>query len=305
MKRLEYNKVVFKESKIFYNNSLFTGEIFSVFENGQTKTEFEVLEGLINGIYNQYDIDGNLVIQRQYVKNLQHGFEVVLKSNGKKIKKSNYKNGEHVTSTHFDEVGNEIKELNWFEGIITNENLKIRKYYITNRYVFSPKLLWLNPIISSIISHFLNYLYSNCNYEISHGGGGIESIELSKNKYFQYDKLKFKNQKSKIHLENSILKFKKHFPQDYENIFHDKSIDDITELSNYKMLIYEWTFSSIIEKNISKNSLFQKKFLKISEGFKSNLKKWVVMDYSVKPIGIVFESNEKKKCLSWIENWND
>ncbi len=305
MKRIELNKVVFKDSKIFYNNSLLTGQIFNEYENGVTKTEFDVLGGLKNGIYNEYDIDGNLIIQRQYLNNVKHGFEVILKSNGEKIKNSTYKNGEHINSIHFDDFGKEIKELKWFEGVITKENLKIRKYYITNRYIFSPKLLWLNPIISSIISYFLNYLYSNCNYEISLGGGGIMTLELSQNKYYGYDELKFKNKRSKTHLEKLILKFKKYFPQEYEKIFYDKSIDDIVELSKYKMLIYEWTYSSLIEKNISNNSLFQQKFLKISEGFKSDLKKWIVMDYSVKPIGIVFESDKKEKCVSWVEQWNN
>ena len=50
MKRIELNKVVFKDSKIFYNNSLLTGQIFNEYENGVTKTEFDVLGGLKNGM---------------------------------------------------------------------------------------------------------------------------------------------------------------------------------------------------------------------------------------------------------------
>ena len=304
MKKIHYDEIVFKDSKIFYNNSLFTGEIFCKYENGHTKTEFEVSDGFKNGFYNEYDNDGNLKIQKQYLNNLKHGFEVFLKSNGQKIKNSTFKNGIHINSIHYDNFGKEIKGLKWFDGIISNNNLKIRKYYITNRYIFNPRLLWLNNVSSSIISHFLNYLYSNSNYEMSVGGGGIRTLELTQNNNFQYDPLMFTNKKSKKHLDNLIVNFKKNFPMDYEKIFYDTTIDDITELSKYKMLIYGWTFSSSVNKNTSHNDLFNQKYLKISEGYNTEMKKWIVMDYSVKPIGIVFESDEKKKCLSWINQWN-
>ena len=68
---------------------------------------------------------------------------------------------------------------------------------MTNRYCFSPKLIWLNPVPASIFSYLLKYLHYACNYELSYGGGGILAMELSKDKktYRRHD-LKFKDLKS-------------------------------------------------------------------------------------------------------------
>ena len=64
-------------------------------------------------------------------------------------------------------------------------------------------------------------------------------------------------------------------------------------------------FKNLWLKLTDSNELRAQKFLKISERFKSDLKKWIVMDYAVKPIGIVFESDKKEKCVSWVEQWNN
>ena len=113
--------------------------------------------------------------------------------------------------------------LSWFDGVVSEEKIKIRKYYITNRYIFSPKVLWLNPVASSIMSYLLNFLYANCNYKISLGGGGIRTMELAKTNGIEYDVLTFNDKASKKHLEDSISAFKKYFRSDYDLIFYDKS----------------------------------------------------------------------------------
>lgn len=194
--------------------------------------------------------------------------------------------------------------LSWFDGVVSEEKIKIRKYYITNRYIFSPKVLWLNPLASSIMSYLLNFLYSNCNYEMSLGGGGIRTMELTKTNGIGYDVLTFKDEASKKHLEDSISAFKENFRSDYDLIFYDNSIDDIDELAEYKMLIYDWTFSSSV-KGCDPSSLFKKKILSVNQGISSEYKSWIVLDNSVKPSGIVFESNNKEECIHWINQWEN
>ena len=117
--------------------------------------------------------------------------------------------------------------------------------------------------------------------------------------------------------------FKKHFLEDYNMIFNETLVDDVIELSKYKMLIYAWTFSSIIknknrelidrykkesnDEELKKvifhhSSLFKKKYLTVSQSFNKDYKDWIILDKSVKPMGIVFESESKQECINWIES---
>ena len=303
-KRIEISKVEKVNSNIIHNGKLFNGVLYDKFENGNLKFEFDVVDGLKHGLYNEYDVNGNLLNQRQYNNDFQHGFDVLLKPSGKKIKESKFLNGKHIKSIHYDINDKEISGLNWFDGIILENNIKIRKYYLTNRYVFSPKLLWLDNISSSIVSKLFSFLYLNCNFEESSGGGGIKSMELKINSK-KTKEIEFKDLDSKNYVEESLLKFKKNFKENYELIFSDKSIDDVKELSKYKMLIYPWVLPSSIEKNTHYSKLFDKKYLSIYKGFNKECKNWIVMDKSVKPIGIVFESDLKEDCIKWIEKWDN
>ena len=203
------------------------------------------------------------------------------------------------------------------EGI--DENLKIRKYRLTNRYIFHPRLIWLKPKFSSIISRMLLFLYSNANYQLSSGGGGINNTELSRDEgSLIRNKLSFDDLNSKKYLEDYIVTFKEEFPDDYNLIFNDNTIDDIQELSRYKMLIYPFTFSSkIVEEKYPyprtfpsgkidldlAGKLFNKEYLSINKGFSKEFKNWVIMDKSVKPLGVVYESDSKQDCIDWINNW--
>jgi hypothetical protein len=218
--------------------------------------------------------------------------------------------GKHIKSIHFNKEGEEIKGLFWFSGNISEDKLKIRKYYMTNRYCFSPNLLWLDPVPSSIFSYLVKCLHSTCNYELSRGGG-ILAMELSRDKetYRRHD-LKFKDLKSRKNLEEKLLMFKESFSKDYKMIFNDNTLDDVIELSKYKILIDPWTFSSSIEKEIKEkktlpSKLFKKKYLDISQSFSKDYKDWIILDKSVKPIGIVFDSETKQECIDWIDLWED
>ena len=113
---------------------------------------------------------------------------------------------------------------------------------------------------------------------------------------------------------------KKYFNKDYNLIFNNNSIDDIRELCSYKILIHHNTFSSsIIDENIKwdfkkqykiykndqKRSLnnFKMKYLKIFKNTNDEFKDFIVIDNSVKPAGIVFESESEEKCKKWIKTW--
>lgn len=99
--------------------------------------------------------------------------------------------------------------------------------------------------------------------------------------------------------------FKESFSKDYKMIFNDNTLDDVIELSKYKILIDPWTFSSYIEKEIKDKrtfpcEFFKKKYLDISQSFSKDYKDWIIFDKSVKPMGIVFDSETKQEYIDWI-----
>ena len=117
------------------------------------------------------------------------------------------------------------------------------------------------------------------------------------------DELEFKDSNVLKYLNDLILNFKKNCPDDYNQIFNDTSIDDIKELSQYKMLIHPSYNADIILEGTPPVQLFKQQYLKIHEGHNKNYKKWLVLDCSVKPTGIVFQSNSKSDCKNWIDGW--
>lgn len=314
-------------AELNYKNGELEGLCKSYHENGQLSAEAHYKNGKLEGRRKGYHENGELHYESEWVDDVQNGEIISFDKYGNKVKQSFLINGNYdgiqkewfpngkikaeriykkdliVSQKCWDESGNEIN-IGWFDGIISEEKIKIRKYHITSRYIFSPKVLWLSPLSSSIISHLLSFLYSNCNYEMSLGGGGIRAMELTQTNGIGYDVLTFKDDASKTYLEDSISAFKENFRSDYDLIFYDKSIDDVDELAQYKMLIYDWTFSSLV-KEANPSSLFKKKYLSVSKGVSKDYKSWLVLDKSVKPSGIAFDSDEKDECVSWINQWEN
>lgn len=320
------------EGVFYYENKPFSGISISHHDSKTLHSEIEFLDGLKHGLANYFDKNGQLFIQNNYKNGLKHGKQYNLLSNGTKTKESVYDNGIHIKSYHFDIDGNEIKNLNWFSGDLKPLKLKIRKYYITNRYCFAPKLIWLdNTIVASIFSYLLSLLHSNCNYEHSRGGGGILAMERKRNKEtWSLEDLKFNSLESKKLIEENILNFKKNFPKEYLEIFNDNSLEDSIELSKYMILnLNPFTYSSFIKDDVKENSseyknieantgkenlitnlsvfleFFNTKYLEISEGFGSDYKKFIILDKTVKPMGIVFDSDSKSDCEEWINKKNN
>lgn len=306
---LEYYENGQLKIKSNYKEGIKNGFEKGYYENGQPRYEGEWEGGLQVGKVVSYNLEGLKVKESLLVDGEYDGEQLEWWSNGESRALRIYKSGVIVSSKLYDENGNEIEGLQWFKGDFINHNIKIRKYNLTNRYIFSPRLLWLSPIASSIITHLLLFLYSNSNFEESKVGGGIKAKELPKNKETNLTiDLEFKESKSKVYLEETILLFKKNFPSDYNMIFNDNKIDDITELSKYKMLIHPWMFSSALKNDIKEEKilpkqLFKSDYLRVLESFNNDFKKWIVTDTSVKPNGIVYESESKEKCLSWINIW--
>ena len=329
--KIKHNQTENINGKIFYNNKAFTGVLVKNHDSKTLLSEIEFLDGLKHGLANFFDKNGQLCIQNNYKNGLKHGKQYSLLSNGTKTKESVFDNGTHIKSYHFDIDGNEIKNLNWFCGDLKPLKLKIRKYYITNRYCFAPKLIWLdNTIVASIFSYLLSLLHSNCNYEYSRGGGGILAMERKRNKEtWSLEDLKFNSLESKKLIEENILNFKKNFPKEYLEIFNDNSLEDSIELSKYMILnLNPFTYSSFIKDDVKENSseyknieassgnenlitnlsvfleFFNTKYLEISEGFSNDYKKYIILDKSVKPMGIVFDSDSKNDCEKWINKKN-
>ena len=306
---LEYYENGQLKIKSNYKEGIKNGFEKGYYENGQPRYEGEWKGGLQVGKVISYNLEGLKVKESLIVDGEYDGEQQEWWSNGESRALRIYKSGVIVSSKLYDENGNEIEGLQWFKGDFINHNIKIRKYNLTNRYIFNPRLIWLSPIASSIISHLLLFLYSKSNYEESKVGGGIKAKELPKNKETNLTiDLEFEESKSKVYLEETILLFKKNFPSDYNMIFNDNKTDDITELSKYKMLIHPWMFSSelkndIKEEKILPKQLFRSDYLRVLESFNKDFKKWIVTDTSVKPNGIVYESESKEKCLSWINIW--
>ena len=104
--------------------------------------------------------------------------------------------------------------------------------------------------------------------------------------------------------------FKKNFPDNYNLIFNDNAIDDVTELSKYKMMVDPWMFSTSIENEIkeqkkSPKQFFNKKYLSVSKSYNKDFKEWIVFDNSLKPIGITYDSDSKEDCINWINSWDN
>ena len=352
------------EEIYYYKNSNndqyspFTGILYSKNNEGKISSEIEIVNGLKHGLANFYNSEGCLHNQIKYVNNKKDGFDIALYPNGKKKRESIFKKGKHIKSSHYDKNNNIIENLYWFYGNIDESKIKIRKYQWTNRCIYSQNLIWLDPIISGVISHLLTQILINT--EISKP----EDIDLQYNKYdldrfdnyiykikndinhiknnlynysylfdFEYNSnyvlwerhrtknvIKFKNPESKKYIKKCISMLKKHFNKNYKLIFNNNKIDDIRELCSYKALIHHHTFSSsIFDENIrwnfekqhkifkkdQKKSLnnFKTKYLKIFKNTNDEFKDFIVIDNSVKPAGIVFESKSEEECRKWIKTW--
>jgi len=236
--------------------------------NNNITDEIEMLEGLKHGDYFKYHpTSGKLSKHSNYFKDLIDGEQIHYNVDSSKITlKSYYKKGVFIKSYHYNSNGEIIEgQLDWFESPINLYNIKIRKFGLGGVQSFSPRLIWLKPIPASI---FISIV--------------IASVTSN------FDQL--------------ILNFKKYFEEDYNYIFDDET-EIIQQVKQYKIL----THSSFIAENIPKGILIKdltnKKYLSIIKSDNKKSKKFLVIDNSIKPTGIVFESNEKDECNSWINRW--
>ena len=274
-----------------YKGKPFTGIGYHLHNNGKLKSEIEMVAGLKHGVGNVYDFEGNLFAQYNYVDDHFHGEQIHLTKDGKRNRESFYKKGNLIKVIHFDNNGKKVDGFDWFDYSLEGFNLKIRKFGINKVQSFSPKLIWLKPHSQSVFFHLYSILMFN----------EKNSKKIEKN--YGGDELEFKNPSDIKYLNDLILKFKKNRRNDYNQIFHDTSIDDIKELSQYKIILHPSFNADIIPKGTPPSQLFKQQYLKINKGHSKDYKQWLVLDYSVKPIGIVFQSNQKADCENWIDEW--
>ena len=116
----------------------------------------------------------------------------------------------------------------------------------------------------------------------------LNIFSLFQNKFYQ-------DEGDKKELKEKIELFKNLFPQEYLNIFgktliSNEAIKDFEQIEEAKV-------------NYLLSETFNNKFLKIYKGQNKDYEKWIVIDNSVIPSGIVFQSNSKEKCVKWINQW--
>tara|TARA_B110000037_G_C17123742_1_gene507041 strand:- start:4986 stop:5870 length:885 start_codon:yes stop_codon:yes gene_type:complete len=274
-----------------YRGKPFTGIGYHLYKSGKLANETEMVAGLKHGVSNYYDFEGNLSAKKKYIDDLYHGEQIYFATNGTIIRESYYKKGDFIKVIHFDNNGNKIDGFDWFDVSLNGFNLKIRKFGINGVHSYSPTLIWLEPLSQSVFF----YLYTM----LMRYGKNSKKIEV---KYG--DELEFKDPNIFKNLNDLILNFKINRPDDYNQIFHDTSIDDIKELSQYKTILHPSFNADNIPEGTPPNQLFKQQYLKINKGHNKDYKQWLVLDYSVKPIGIVFQSNLKSDCENWIDGWD-
>lgn len=256
----------------YYKENPFTGIAFERNKNKQIIVEMEMVDGLKSGFYKTYDINGKLSAQYNYNKDVRHGKQIYYSEN-KVILESYYKRGNFIYSDHFDSSGKKRNGLSWFKNCIHDYSLKIRKFGSDGVHSFSPRLIWLKPIPASIFMT-LRFLTTIQNHD-----------DINED------------------LKELLLNFKKYFQDDYNTIFNDKSLEKSKQLEQYKILFHPNNIASQIPKGTPPKDLFKKKYLKIIKSYNKNTKDWFVIDISVNPTGIVFESNKKSECDKWINQW--
>ena len=299
--RLIYNKLNNLESKIrvnfestedigivtHYKGKPFSGIVYNLNNKGELKDEVQMVSGLKHGNGNRYDFQGNLTEQNKYIDDFYCGKQISFCKDGKIRREFYYEKGNFIKSIHYDNNGNKIDGFDWFNGDLQEGvNIKIRKFAIDGVQSYSPMLIWLKSPFSSVFMHLYANLIGNA-ISISNSTNEIES----------------KDYNDIHHLKDLILKLKINYPIDYNQIFHDTSIDDLTELSQYRMLLHPSFNADIIAEGTPITQLFKQQYLKIIKSHNKKHNQWMVFDCSIKPIGIVYQSNLKSDCKNWIDAW--
>lgn len=111
---IDYQELIFKNEKGFYNGHLYSGIIFANHPNGKRKYQSTFNEGVDNGEFKEWNEDGILIKISHYKQGKLHGKFNRYYSDGQKHFEVTYNNGEPNGEA-----------LEWY----SNGQLKLRRIY--------------------------------------------------------------------------------------------------------------------------------------------------------------------------------
>ena len=272
-----------------YKGTPFTGIAYNLYENGKLYDEVEMVKGLKHGSSNVYDLKGNQSQKLSYKTDVLHGKQIFFNPDQTVIRESYYENGVFIKASHFDSRGQEIDGFSYVDCNLSGSNLKIRKFGIERVQSFSPRATWLRETWSGFFLHLYLTLVANL-------------VDAKNTLTYGYE-LKFQDPEVLEDLKKTISKFKLTTPDYYNQVFWDKNTEDIKELSQYKLLLNPSYNAKMIPENTAPAELFKQQYLKIHKGHNIDYKSWVVLDSSLNPTAIVFQSDSQKDCEDWINKW--
>jgi antitoxin component YwqK of YwqJK toxin-antitoxin module len=128
------------EDYLFFENG-YTGNIKIYYFNGRLSKEFYIVNNKINGLYNKFDEDENLIEEKYYVDGKLHGICKKYNEEGILIQECNY-NDDKLNGLYkeYNEEGILIKECNYNDGKLNgickeyNKNI-IKLSFDKNNYV--------------------------------------------------------------------------------------------------------------------------------------------------------------------------
>lgn len=298
------------ETKRNYVNGKMTGEYFSYYENGNLEVFCNVIEGIQHGEFSSYHENGKLKQKGNYVGNKLDGKIILFNNQEVKIKTLNYKDGgENGLRSIWWENGNKKSEVMIIDGLKNHKKkcwnlsggLRKELVYFEDKFVRAYHYDIEGKEIKGISKFDGDLIFENIKIRKKKYGDPwvywlkpfpaslvLNIFSLFQNKFY-LDESDEKELKEKIEL------FKNLFPEEYLNIFgktliSNEAIKDFEQIEEAK------------ENNLLSET-FNNKFLKIYKGQNKDYEKWIVIDNSVVPSGIVFQSNSKEKSVKWINQW--
>ena len=98
---------------------------------------------------------------------------------------------------------------------------------------------------------------------------------------------------------NELNQYIEGLKRSYVNIeSYNYGSSDIKDTSQYDFKRTEWN------NGVRSNQIHNCSSTVCKNAHNKDYKQWLVLDYSVKPIGIVFQSNLKSDCENWIDGWD-
>jgi antitoxin component YwqK of YwqJK toxin-antitoxin module len=113
-----YSQDIKEVDGVYYTSSVpYTGKYTSHFENGKTKIEMNLIDGLKDGVVKVYFEDGELNEIRSYKRNVMNGDWFTYNENKIKVAEAHYLNGKKDGKWFiWDENGKLIYELEYTMG---------------------------------------------------------------------------------------------------------------------------------------------------------------------------------------------